>query len=151
MTNTLTLGIMGSSKLTSINYNNNNKENTMSETRKQRTPAELIAETQAKLEKLQVRMAKQDAKSNPELAPLFDALDDQRKVIREAKKGLGEGPQSFESRIAKHERWIDKIIEERSSAKADLLEAELAKEQLEASIQAKIVSLNINNTNTATN
>lgn len=122
----------------------------MSETRKQRTPAQLIAETQAKLEKLQIRQANQDAKSNPALAPLFEDLEAQRKVIREAKKGLGDGPQSFDARIRKHEIWIDKIIDERSGAEADLESAEFAKEQIEATIQAKIISLNVTSDNTNT-
>ena len=33
--------------------------------RKQRTPAEIIAETEAKLSRLRVKQAKQDAMSNP--------------------------------------------------------------------------------------
>jgi hypothetical protein len=123
----------------------------MSDTRKQRTPAQLIAETQAKLEKLQVRQAKQDAQSNPTLKPLFAELEDQRKVIREAKKGLGDGPQSFASRIAKHEVWINKINIEVLSAEIDLSNAEDLKQEIELKIQFAINSLNAPNSNTATN
>ena len=43
--------------------------------RKQRTPAEIIAETEAKLSRLRVKAAKQDAMSNPAVAPLVEELD----------------------------------------------------------------------------
>tara|TARA_R110000782_G_scaffold102791_2_gene190110 strand:- start:790 stop:1164 length:375 start_codon:yes stop_codon:yes gene_type:complete len=122
----------------------------MSDTRKQRTALQLIAETTAKLEKLKVRQAKQDAKSNPALVPLFDALDEQRKVIREANKGLGKGPQSFDARIAKHFVWIDKIADEQKEAKIVLDIAETEKGLIEDKIQAAITSLeNTENSNTA--
>tara|TARA_R100000951_G_scaffold96741_1_gene86149 strand:+ start:1167 stop:1535 length:369 start_codon:yes stop_codon:yes gene_type:complete len=122
----------------------------MTETRKQRTPAQLIAETTAKLEKLRIRQAKQDAQSNPALAPLFDQLEEQRKIIREANKGLGKGPQSFAARIAKHNVWIDKITTEQNEATMDLESAEVEKELIEQQIQAAIANLNTNS-NTASN
>ncbi|NBT51095.1 MAG: hypothetical protein EBT12_06000 [Marivivens sp.] len=80
--------------------------------RKQRTPAEIIAETEAKLARLRVRQAKQDAKTDPAVAPLLEELEGLRKDIREARKGLGDGPQSFNARITKHRVWIDKIERE---------------------------------------
>ena len=120
----------------------------MSETRKQRTPEQLIAETQAKLEKLKIRQAKQDAKSNPALAPLFDELEGHNKTIREAKKGLGTSPQSFDARIAKHEIWIDKIEGERALAEMLLAQAEIDKKELQDLITDKINSLNSPDSNT---
>ncbi len=64
--------------------------------------------------------------SNPAVAPLMEELDGLRKDIREARKGLGDGPQSFNARVAKHEAWIDKIEAERMAAQATLASAETA-------------------------
>ena len=110
-------------------------------TRKQRTPAEIIAETEAKLSRLRVRQAKQDAKSDPAVAPLVAELDDLRKDIREAKKNLGDGPQSLNARVAKHEAWIDKIENERTASEDLLQNAEARKEQIEAEIASAVDGL----------
>lgn len=109
--------------------------------RKQRTPAEIIAETEAKLARLKVKQAKQDAKSNPAVAPLMEELDGLRKDIREARKGLGDGPQSFNARVAKHEAWIDKIEVERMAAQDTLASAETRKSEIEALIAETINGL----------
>jgi Na+-translocating ferredoxin:NAD+ oxidoreductase RnfC subunit len=77
--------------------------------RTQRTPSEIIAETEAKLERLRIKQAKKDASSNPDVAVMLENKAEIQKQIREAKKILGNGPQSGQARIAKHERWIDKI------------------------------------------
>ena len=113
----------------------------MSETRKQRNPEQLIAETEERLANLRLRQAKKDAQSNPALAPLFEELEEHRKTIREAKKGLGKGPQSFDSRVAKHELWIAKIEAERASAESDMQEAEEAKLEIENRITATLSTL----------
>ncbi|NCW68710.1 MAG: hypothetical protein EBV86_09080 [Marivivens sp.] len=102
--------------------------------RKQRTPAEIIAETEAKLARLRVRQAKQDAKTDPAVAPLLEELEGLRKDIREARKGLGDGPQSFNARITKHRVWIDKIERERSDAEDTLASAEARKSEIESLI-----------------
>ena len=102
--------------------------------RKQRTPAEIIAETEAKLSRLRVKAARQDAKSNPAVAPLLEELEALRKEIREAKKGLGDGPQSFNARAAKHEAWILKIEVEREAAEETLSSATERKTEIEAEI-----------------
>ena len=74
--------------------------------RTQRTPSEIIAETEAKLERLRIKQAKKDAQSNPEVASLLEAKAALQKEIREDKKILGNGPQSAQARIATHEAWI---------------------------------------------
>ena len=107
--------------------------------RKQRTPAEIIAETEAKLAKLKVKQAKQDAMANPAITPLVAELDALRVDIREAKKGLGDGPQSFNARVVKHEVWIDKIEAEREAATDVLAFAETRKSEIEAQI-AQVVN-----------
>jgi uncharacterized membrane protein YdfJ with MMPL/SSD domain len=113
---------------------------TMSE-RKQRTPAEIIAETEAKLSRLRVKAAKQDAMSNPAVAPLVEELDALRIEIREARKGLGDGPQSFNARAAKHDAWIVKIEELRSEAQETLDGAETRKTEIETEIASVVNGL----------
>ena len=106
--------------------------------RTQRTPAEIIAETQAKLERLQLRQAKKDASSNPEVATMLENKAEVQKQIREAKKILGNGPQSGQARIAKHQRWIDKINMEIHEAEETLSSGEQRLAEIEGRIQAKI-------------
>ena len=88
--------------------------------RKQRTPDQIIAETEAKLDRLLVKQAKK---------------------IREARKGLGSGPQSFDARIVKHEKWIVKIDEERIIAHSHLSDAEERKAEIDAEITATVGSM----------
>tara|TARA_R110000751_G_scaffold255232_1_gene354715 strand:+ start:126 stop:497 length:372 start_codon:yes stop_codon:yes gene_type:complete len=106
--------------------------------RKQRTPAEIIAETEAKLSRLLVKQAKRDAMSDPTLAPLVAELDTLRIEIREARKGLGEGPQSFNARIGKHDAWIVKIEDEKVIAHATLSNAQERKIEIEAQIASVV-------------
>jgi len=111
------------------------------EKRKQRTPQEIIAETEAKLARLQLRQAKQQAKTNPAVAELYEQLDTVNKDIREAQKGLGDGPQSFDARIEKHEAWIVKIESQRLDAQELLGLAEAQKTALTSEIHSVISSL----------
>ena len=106
--------------------------------RTQRTPAEIIAETQAKLERLQLRQAKKDASSNPEVAIMLENKAEVQKQIREAKKILGNGPQSAEARIAKHQAWIDRITAEVHDAEDTLSTGQQRLAEIESRIQAKI-------------
>ena len=84
--------------------------------RTQRTPSEIIAETEAKLQRLRIKEAKKSAQTNPEVASLLEAKAALQKEIREAKKILGNGPQSAQARIEKHERWIRRITNEEVAA-----------------------------------
>ena len=115
--------------------------NTPMEKRKQRTPQEIIAETEAKLARLQVRAAKQEAKTNPAVADLQEQLDTVNKDIREAQKGLGTGPQSFDARIEKHQVWVEKIEGQRSDAEELLGLAEAQKQAVMNEIQTVISGL----------
>ena len=110
-------------------------------TKTRRTPAEIIAETEAKLSRLRIKQAKKDASSNPAVAPLLVLLEGLRKDIREARKGLGDGPQSFNASIAKHEAWIDRIEGKRAEAVAILTEAEERKTDIEAQIASVVDGL----------
>ena len=84
--------------------------------RTQRTPSEIIAETEAKLQRLRIKEAKKSAESNPEVASLLEAKAALQKEIREAKKILGNGPQSAQARIEKHNAWIRRITNEEVAA-----------------------------------
>ncbi len=106
--------------------------------RNQRTPEEIIAETEARLERLRVRQAKAEAKSNPAVASLMEAKAELQKEIREAKKLLGDGPQSANARIAKHEAWIDKIQAQVHEAESDLFSAESRLSEIDTKIAEAI-------------
>ena len=102
--------------------------------RQQRTPQEIIAETEARLERLRLREAKASAKSDPTLAPLLAQVDDLNKDIREAKKLLGDGPQSGVARIAKHQAWIERIELEMTEAEKALEFSEANKAHTQAQV-----------------
>mgnify|MGYP003651154528 FL=1 len=121
--------------------NPNPKRYNFSMSKTRRTPAEIIAETEAKLSRLRVKQAKKDASSNPAVAALLAELEDLRKDIREAQKGLGDGPQSFNASIVKHEVWINKIEEKRELAETILGGALDRKIFIEAEIASVINSL----------
>ena len=109
--------------------------------RTQRTPSEIIAETEAKLERLRIKQAKKDASSNPDVAIMLENKAEIQKQIREAKKILGNGPQSAEARIAKHERWIRKIQNEVCDAEDTLSTGEQRLSEIDSRIQAKISTI----------
>jgi len=109
--------------------------------RAQRTPAEIIAETEAKLERLRMKEAKQAAQNHPALASLIVEKTDVQKEIREAKKILGNGPQSADARMAKHYAWISKIEAQKEDAYAILQEAESRLTDLDNQISVKIATL----------
>lgn len=110
----------------------------MKKQRKQRTPEELIAAHEAKLERLRLKQLKVEAANDPSLAPLFDELSDIKKSIIAAKKILGTGPQSADARIEKHQIWITRIEREREDAMALLSLAEGDKKEIESKIQKAI-------------
>ena len=109
--------------------------------RTQRTPEEIIAETEARLERLRLRQAKAEAQDNPAVASLMDAKAALAKEVREAKKLLGDGPQSANARIEKHEAWIEKINAEVFAAQDVLVEAEASLESVNAEIAEAIQGL----------
>jgi len=94
----------------------------MSRTR--RSAQELIEESESRLAKLREKAALDQAKQSPELAPIVEAIQENTAAITESQRGLGSGPQSFESRAAKHEAWLEEI-----TAAEDLAELILAQSQ----------------------
>ena len=88
----------------------------MNETRKRKTPDQLIADTEARLAKLQAKQAETEAKSNPLLAPLLEEIKEVEKAELMARKGFSKGPQNFDERIAKAQARIDKITAQQAEA-----------------------------------
>ena len=111
------------------------------EKRKQRTPQQLIAETEAKLERMRLREAQTLAKDDPALSPLMEEKADLAKLIRESKKLLGNGPQSAIVRVQKHETWINKIQAEVDDAQLILDSAESRLAELNAEIATAISAI----------
>jgi chromosome segregation ATPase len=109
--------------------------------RTQRTPEQIIAETEAKLERLRLKQAKEVAQSDPEVKALNDERAKYQKEIRDAKKTLGNGPQSAQARKAKHEAWIRRINNDEVAAHRTLEVAEDEIAQIDAKIAAKVSQL----------
>ena len=104
-------------------------------TRTRRTPQQMIEEQEARLAKLKEKAALDAAKDSPELAQIVEAIKLETSAIQEAQRGLGSGPQSFYTRIRKHELWIEeieaaislsKIVLDTSTARKDYLSDALA-------------------------
>ena len=104
----------------------------MSRTR--RSAQELIEESEARLAKLREKAALDQAKQSPELAPIVEAIQENTAAITESQRGLGAGPQSFESRAAKHEAWLEEINAAEDLAELILAQAQERKEYLSSSL-----------------
>mgnify|MGYP003148809725 CR=1 FL=1 len=109
--------------------------------RTQRTPQEIIAETEARLERLLTREAKQQAKSDPEIVALYELRETLLKSQREATKILGATPQGGNARIAKHNAWVDKIEAEMMEAEQTILVVQRDIAEVDAQISARIKTL----------
>ena len=106
----------------------------MENTRQRRTPDQLIAETEARLAKLQAKQAETEAKSNPLLAPLLQEIKDVEKAELMARKGFSKGPQNFEDRIAKAEARIESITEQMADAEEVIATAKAKKSELRTAL-----------------
>lgn len=115
--------------------------NTSMNERTQRTPQEIIAETEARLERLRLRQAKVEAKNSPEVSSLLEEKTIVQKDIREAKKLLGEGPQSAQARIEKHEAWIYKIGQSAVEAEDLLAASEERMDEIDGLISQAVAKL----------
>ena len=109
--------------------------------RTQRTPQELIAEQEARLERLRLKQAKTEAKNSPEVSALLEEKTLVQKDIREAKKLLGEGPQSAQARIEKHEAWIYKISQSAVEARELLESSEERMDEIDSLISQAVAKL----------
>ena len=113
--------------------NDNNK-------RAQRTPSQIIAETEARLSKLRLRQAKIDAKNTPEVQALIAKRNGYLAELREARKILGKGPQSAQARIEKHEPWIGHIRNEAREAEVVVHNMELLIDEIDDQISTLTVA-----------
>ena len=111
----------------------------MSRTR--RSAQELIEESEARLAKLREKAALEQAKQSPELAPIVDAIKENSAAITESQRGLGAGPQSFESRAAKHEAWLEEISAAEDLAELILAQAQERKEYLSSALASMSQSI----------
>tara|TARA_Y100000034_G_C6644571_1_gene281899 strand:+ start:124 stop:612 length:489 start_codon:yes stop_codon:yes gene_type:complete len=111
----------------------------MSRTR--RSAQELIEESEARLAKLREKAALEQAKQSPELAPIVDAIKENAAAITESQRGLGAGPQSFESRAAKHEAWLEEISAAEDLAELILAQAQERKEYLSSALASMSQSI----------
>ena len=102
--------------------------------RTRRTPEQLIADAQSRLDKLQAKAAESEAASNPLLAPLLTELKEVEKAELMARKGFSKGPQNFEERIAKAEARIESITEQMAEAEEVIATAKARKAQLRAAL-----------------
>ena len=98
--------------------------------RNRRSPEEIIAATTAKLEAMKLKQAVKDAKDHPVASLISDQIATVEKAEREAKKGFGDGPQSFDNRIKSHEMWIDEISAASTVAELAIEQASTIKDNL---------------------
>ena len=111
----------------------------MSRTR--RSAQELIEESEARLAKLREKAALDQAKQSPALAPIVEAIQENTAAITESQRGLGAGPQSFESRAAKHEAWLEEISAAEDLAELILAQAQERKEYLSSALASMSQSI----------
>ena len=109
--------------------------------KQRRTPAEIIAEQEQRLLRLKIKQAKTEAQSDPSVQPILEELGELAKEIREARKGLGNGPHSFGARISKPTAWIERIEAEEEEAQATLSSAEQRKDELDIMLAEAVESL----------
>jgi hypothetical protein len=81
----------------------------MSNTRKRRSPAELLEAQTLKLNKLKERAALEQTKAHPEIERIQNAVGDLNGMIAAASRNFAKGPQSFETRQQQHKLWLDEI------------------------------------------
>ena len=98
--------------------------------RTRRTPEQLIADAQSRLDKLQAKAAESEAASNPLLAPLLTEIKEVEKVELMARKGFSKGPQNFDERIAKAEARIASIEHAKANANTVIEASKLRKAEL---------------------
>jgi len=85
-----------------------------------RTPAQLIQDKQAEIDKINARVAADTAKTDPVYAPIASTLDALKKEEANARKTLGKNKQGATTRIQKHLDWITKIENELTVARTTL-------------------------------
>jgi len=115
----------------------------MSTKRTRRSPSELLAAQQAKLQSLAVRAAKEQANSNPEISRIVAAISDLSGMITAQQRNFAKGPQSFAARRQSHKLWLEEIdrAEELARVKIEWFQGQkqILQEQLN-SLAAEVAS-----------
>jgi len=119
-----------------------NKESQMPRTF--RSTEELAAAALEKLRAIQMRVAKEKAQQNPQVAALFAAREEILREKRAAQVILGDGPQGAAARIQTHKDWIQDIENKQTEAQNTLRNAENELAEIEAQIE-KSVSASMTN------
>lgn len=99
-----------------------------------RSPAKILADLQAKMASVSVRAAKSNP--NPHIQRLQDALADLNGELAQHQRGFSKGPQSFDARIASHNRWVMEIGKARDLANASIVCLHGRKIELQREIEA---------------
>ena len=98
--------------------------------RTRRTPEQLIADAQSRLDKLQAKVAETEAATNPLLAPLLAEIKEVEKVELMARKGFSKGPANFNERIAKAQARIITVQSQMATAEVEIEDAKASKTHL---------------------
>lgn len=94
-----------------------------------RSPAEILAAKQAEMAALAVRAARQS--DHPAISRINAAIADLNGQIATHQRGFSKGPQSFDERIASHNRWIVEITRARDLASTSLKDLADRKSELQ--------------------
>jgi len=94
--------------------------------RTRRSPSELLAAQQAKLQSLVVRAAKEQANGHPQISRITAAISDLSGIITSQQRNFAKGPQSFAARRQSHKLWLDEIdrAEELAHAKIEWFQSQ---------------------------
>ena len=87
---------------------------------KRKSAEEMLAETNAKAQALEAKIALKKVLNNPAVIQLQTKLDELTKTAIEYQKGFGNGPQSFDTRRLTHQLWVDEIRAQQAFAKVAL-------------------------------
>ena len=99
-----------------------------------RSPAQILQDLQAKMASVSVRAAKSNP--SPQIQRLQGALADINGMLATQQRGFSKGPQSFDERIASHNRWILEISKARDLASASIVCLHGRKIELQRAIEA---------------
>ena len=109
--------------------------------RNRRTQAQMLEDLETRVTQLKERERMKSLQDHPDIAPMIEKKADLAKQINILKRGMGDGPQSFDERIAKHEAWIEKIKAEYASAEDDIKTLEIEVETLKTEIAEAMISI----------
>jgi len=99
-----------------------------------RSPAQILQDLQAKMASVSVRAAKSNP--SPQIQRLQGALADLNGELAQHQRGFAKGPQSFDARIASHNRWVMEITRARDLASTAIVCLQGRKIELQRMIES---------------